>query len=100
MTVSARNSSGHVGHKVGRVVVPRDRIADRVAELAKSDSRMVAGMTQASEELARRRLEKIEDLYRNAPVGLCELDRALRFVRINERLAEMNGLAAEQHLGG
>ena len=33
MTVSARNSSGHVGHKVGRVVVPRDRIADRVAEL-------------------------------------------------------------------
>ena len=33
MTVTARNSSGHVGHKVGRVVVPRERIADRVGEL-------------------------------------------------------------------
>ena len=30
-----------------------DTAADRVADLAKSDSRMVAGMTQASEELAR-----------------------------------------------
>lgn len=49
--------------------------------------------------LARSRLEEIEDLYRNAPVGLCVLDTELRFVRINERLAEMNGIPAEDHIG-
>ena len=45
----------------------------------------------AAEETARQRLMEIEDLYRNAPVGLCVLDRDLRYVRINERLAEING---------
>ena len=32
-------------------------------------------------------------------MGLCALDRELRYVRINERLAEMHGLSAAQHLG-
>jgi PAS domain S-box-containing protein len=52
-----------------------------------------------AEELARQRLAEIEDLYRNAPVGLCVLDRDLRFLRINERLAEINGIPAAEHLG-
>ena len=52
-----------------------------------------------AEELARERLAEIENLYRNAPVGLCELDLDLRFVRINERLAEINGVPAAEHLG-
>ena len=54
---------------------------------------------QQAEEVARQRLIEIEDLYRNAPVGLCVLDRELRWVRINERLAEINGLPAAAHLG-
>ena len=53
----------------------------------------------AAEETARQRLMEIEDLYRNAPVGLCVLDRDLRYVRINERLAEINGIPAEAHIG-
>jgi len=52
-----------------------------------------------TEELARQRLSEIEDLYRNAPVGLCVLDRDLRFLRINERLAEINGVPAADHIG-
>lgn len=44
-------------------------------------------------------LREIETLYARAPIGLCLLDRDLRFVRINERLAEINGLGVEQHLG-
>jgi hypoxanthine phosphoribosyltransferase len=35
MTITARDSSGHAAHKVGRVVVPRERIADRVGELGR-----------------------------------------------------------------
>lgn len=52
-----------------------------------------------TEELARQRLAELEDLYRNAPIGLCVLDRDLRFVRINERLAEINGIPAADHIG-
>ena len=55
--------------------------------------------SKRTEELARQRLMEIEDLYRNAPVGLCVLDRDLRFVRINERLAEINGIPAAAHIG-
>ena len=54
---------------------------------------------RAAEETARQRLMEIENLYRNAPVGLCVLDRDLRYVRINERLAEINGIPAEAHIG-
>ena len=42
---------------------------------------------------------ELEAVYANAPVGLCVLDRDLRFVRINERLAEMNGTSVAEHLG-
>ncbi len=34
-----------------------------------------------------------------APVGLCYLDRSLRYLQINEWLARINGLTADQHLG-
>ena len=37
--------------------------------------------------------------YENAPVGLCLLDRDLRFVAINDMLAQFSGLRASKHLG-
>lgn len=52
-----------------------------------------------SEALARERQAEIEAYYQMAPVGLCVLDTDLRFVRINERLAEINGLPASAHIG-
>ncbi|MDW7772648.1 MAG: PAS domain S-box protein [Desulfobulbaceae bacterium] len=52
-----------------------------------------------AERLALTRLEEIESLYQNAPVGLCVLDRELRFIRINERLAEANGFSVAYHIG-
>jgi PAS domain S-box-containing protein len=67
--------------------------------------RFVAGVgiditeRRRAEEEARQRLREIEDLYRNAPVGLCVLDRELRWVRINERLAEFNGIPVADHIG-
>lgn len=38
-------------------------------------------------------------IYDSAPIGLAVLDTGLRFVRINQRLAEINGLPAEEHIG-
>jgi len=52
-----------------------------------------------SEETARQRLAELEAIYDSAPIGLCVLDRELRWVRINERLAEINGFSIQAHLG-
>jgi PAS domain S-box-containing protein len=40
-----------------------------------------------------------EALFEQSPLGLAILDRDLRHVRVNETLARMNGLPADDHLG-
>jgi PAS domain S-box-containing protein len=45
------------------------------------------------------RLAQLQALYNGAPVGLCYLDRHLRYVSINHRLAEMNRRPALEHIG-
>ena len=52
-----------------------------------------------SEEQMRRQLAYIEAIYATAPVGLCFVDSDLRFLSMNERLAEINGKSVEDHLG-
>ncbi|MFB2833390.1 PAS domain-containing protein [Floridanema evergladense] len=46
-----------------------------------------------------RQLAEIETIYQSAPIGLNVLDTELRFVRINQQLAEINGLPVEAHIG-
>jgi len=67
-----------------------------------------AGMVTAIRDITERKRsaaelqrvsELLDTLLRTAPIGFCFLDRDLRFVRINERLAEMNGISVEAHLG-
>lgn len=41
----------------------------------------------------------LEELYRNSPFGLALLDSDLRYLRLNQSLADMNGLSIEAHLG-
>lgn len=52
-----------------------------------------------SEHQLRRSMDELEQLYVRAPLGLGLLDRELRFVRINDALAEMNGFPAAEHIG-
>jgi PAS domain S-box-containing protein len=52
-----------------------------------------------SEQRMRDRLNEIEALYRNAPVGLALVDPEFRFLRVNDRMAEINGLPAQAHIG-
>lgn len=46
-----------------------------------------------------RQLAEIETIYQSAPIGLNVLDTNFRFVRINQRLADINGLPIEAHIG-
>ncbi len=52
-----------------------------------------------SKREARARFRELKALYQNAPVGLALLDRDLRFVRVNEALARLNGLSVDDHIG-
>ena len=51
-------------------------------------------LAQTSESFA-----LIDSLLEASPLGICFLDREMRFLRINQVLAELNGLPAQQHLG-
>ena len=51
------------------------------------------------EALPAQRLAQLQAIYDGAPVGLCFLDRHLRYVSINRRLAAMNGSPPESYLG-
>ena len=42
---------------------------------------------------------ELENLYRGVPIGLATIDTDLRFLHINERLAEIHGRSVEEHLG-
>ena len=44
-------------------------------------------------------LTELEQLYATAPVGLALMDRDLCFVRINERLAAIDGQSVDEHIG-
>ncbi|MGL5881054.1 MAG: PAS domain-containing protein [Xenococcaceae cyanobacterium] len=51
------------------------------------------------EETVRQQLAEMESIYTNAPIGLCFVDTNFRFVRINEQLAQINGLPVSAHIG-
>jgi PAS domain S-box-containing protein len=41
----------------------------------------------------------LDTLFESAPVGLAYFDRDLRYVRVNDALAEIDGIPADDHLG-
>ncbi|MBK1721780.1 EAL domain-containing protein [Thiocystis violacea] len=58
----------------------------------------VKDLKKVQRELERANAQ-FEELYRRSPVGLCLFDQALRFLQLNETLANINGLSIEAHLG-
>jgi PAS domain S-box-containing protein len=87
----------------------RDTIYDRRADgsvrrilgtfLDVSNRKQTEAALLRSEATAQQQYAELEAIYNSAPVGLCVLDRELRFVRINDRLAEINGVPAADHVG-
>jgi PAS domain S-box-containing protein len=51
------------------------------------------------EGLPSQRLAQLQAVYDGAPVGLSFLDRNLKYININRRLAELHGLSIEDHYG-
>lgn len=41
----------------------------------------------------------LENLYATSPIGLCLQDKNFKFVRVNQALADINGLPIESHIG-
>lgn len=56
-------------------------------------------MVQAQQRQLQQQLAEIETIYQSAPIGLTVIDPDLRFIRVNQRLADMNGMPVEAHLG-
>ncbi|MBE9116786.1 PAS domain-containing protein [Lusitaniella coriacea LEGE 07157] len=57
-----------------------------------SDLKQVQDQLQQANEI-------LEKLYETSPVGLCLQDEDLKFLRINQALADINGASVEEHLG-
>ncbi len=64
-----------------------------------SDRKQAEQSLRRSEAIVRAQLTEIESIYQSAPIGLGVLDRDLRFQRINQELADINGLSVPEHLG-
>jgi PAS domain S-box-containing protein len=54
---------------------------------------------QPNDAATKRRYEELEAIYRTAPVGLGLVDRDLRYLRVNDRLAEFIGKPLEDIVG-
>lgn len=64
-----------------------------------TERRQMEDDLRQTQELAQRQLVELEAIYQTAPIGLTIFDADLRYVRINQRLAEMNGVSIEGHIG-
>jgi PAS domain S-box-containing protein len=69
-------------------------VARRLAELCAVAAERARTTTGVESSLA-----VLDATFATAPVGLGLLDRELRFVRVNDRLAALNGRSPEEHIG-
>ena len=75
-----------------------DALREVEGELLRYRSDLEARVADRTAELERLNV-RLETVYATAPVGLCFVDRALRFVMINDYLAAINAVPAIAHLG-
>ena len=66
---------------------------------ASIERRRAESALRAREARTNDQLIQLETSYQTAPVGLGLLDTNLRYLRINEALAEMNGVPVADHIG-
>jgi PAS domain S-box-containing protein len=84
--------------------LPAERIPEMIAAAPKTISTQfsilpgnlaVAGL----DALPAQCLAQLRAIYDGAPVGLCFLDKNLRYINLNQRLADMNGASVAAHVG-
>jgi PAS domain S-box-containing protein len=76
-------------------------ISTEITERKQAEAERARLLREAQEAHAQaeRNLGLLDTLLRTAPVGLCFLDRELRYVRANQVLADINGVPLEQTEG-
>jgi PAS domain S-box-containing protein len=84
--------------------VPAEELSHIVSELRTRSSAALSAPMEGDASMSRdvmpaQRLAQLQAIYDGAPVGLCLLDRNLRYVSLNRRLAQLNGLPVAAHLG-
>jgi PAS domain S-box-containing protein len=84
--------------------MPAEHIPDVIAASPRTLSTQLSeswgSMTVSSlEALPAHRSAQLQAIYDGAPVGLCFLDKNLRYVSINQHLAELNGAPVAEHIG-
>lgn len=55
--------------------------------------------TRQAELALKDQAARLRAIYNGAPIGLCSVDREMRYQEISARLAEINGAPAEAHIG-
>jgi PAS domain S-box-containing protein len=74
------------------------KIAELKKELVNQQLRFAKALA-ASNQLAQQRLDELENIYKTSSVGLAVLDIDSRYLRVNDKLALINNLPAEDHIG-
>jgi PAS domain S-box-containing protein len=64
-----------------------------------TERRQMEETLRSREEETHRQLAELQSVYATAPAGLCYFDTELRYVNINEKLAQWDGRSVEEHLG-
>lgn len=95
-TISFATAESNRRYKQSDLALAMD-IAHRCA-LAVESTRLYRDIQQALQYYAES-LSLLDSLLAAAPIGICFLDREFRFIRINQVLADINGLTVEEHLG-
>ena len=70
----------------------------RDAAFAVDNARLIEELRVANRS-SHESLALLDSLFSNAPVGLAVLDTDLRYVRINDALADISGIRADEHIG-
>ncbi|MFL5969126.1 MAG: GAF domain-containing protein [Gaiellaceae bacterium] len=63
------------------------------------DNARLFGATQSARREAQDSLAVVDAVFGAAPVGLAFMDRDFHYVRVNQALADINGLPADEHFG-
>lgn len=63
-----------------------------------TEQRNIEQRVAESEEKYRQQFYELENIYRNAPIGLALISKDSRYLRVNDRLAAMNGLSVNEHV--
>jgi PAS domain S-box-containing protein len=102
--VQRPNGNESVSKWIEGVFIPILEVSGEVREVI-SIQTDVSALMKAQKELRQshvvmsKQLNELDDLYATKPVGLCLLDTDLRFLRINEKMAAINGPTPVEHLG-